>query len=80
MPEALFMVFQLDSKGAKEALFLVFRLESQGAGPCASSGGRLPAELFMVFLSDFTSAKVWIQKVQKCINLVDLVKSFQTSI
>ena len=27
-------------------------------GPCASSGGRLPEELFMVFLSDSKGAKV----------------------
>ena len=63
LPEALFMVFQLDSKGAKV-------LKPQGAkvlpqaslhccglmvsfpGPCASSGGRLPEALFMVFLSE----------------------------
>ena len=30
--------------------------------------GRLPEALFMVFY--------WIPKVQKCVNLVDLVKSF----
>ena len=31
MPEALFMVFRLDSKGAKEALLMVFLLDSKGA-------------------------------------------------
>ena len=41
-------------------------------GPCASSRGRLPGTLFMVFYR--------IPKVQKCIHLVDLVKSFQTGI
>ena len=42
---------------------------------CALSGGRLPEALFMVFLLDSKGAEV-----QKCENLVDLVKSFQTSI
>ena len=53
----------------------------------------MPEVLFMVFLSDSKGAKVaqmtlarsafhgfQIQKVQKRVNLVDLVKSFQTSI
>ena len=40
--------------------------------PCASSGGRLP-EAFFLF-SD------WNPKVQKHVNLVDLVKSFTQSI
>ena len=42
-------------------------------GPCASSGGRLPEALFMLFLLG--------SKVQKRVNdLVDLGKSFQTRI
>ena len=44
LPEALFMVFLLDSKGPK--------------GPFSSSGGRLPAALFMVFQLDSKAAKV----------------------
>ena len=42
--------------------------------PCASSGGRLPEAFFLV--SDWTHSS---PKVQKRVNLVDLVKSFQTS-
>ena len=54
----------------------VTRLASFFSGAlCALSGGRLPEALFMVFLLDSKGAKV-----QKCANLVDLVKSFQTSI
>ena len=65
-------------------------------GPCASSGGRLPEALLLVFRLESQGAKVlrpddacqkrfsWFldlnQKVQKCVHLVDLVKSFQTSI
>ena len=59
-------------------------------GPCASSGGRLPEALFMGFQLDSKGRKAcqkrflwffnWIPKVQKCANLVDLVKGFQTSI
>ena len=49
------------------------RLDSFFSGAlCVLSGGRLPEALFMVFY--------WIPKVQKRVNLVDLVKSFQTSI
>ena len=52
------------------------RLDSFFSGAlCALSGGRLPEALFMVFLLDSKGAKV-----QKCLNLVDLVKGFQTSI
>ena len=47
------------------------RLDSFFSGAlCVLSGGRLPEALFMVFY--------WIPKVQKFVNLVDLVKSFQT--
>ena len=42
-------------------------------GPCASSGGRLPPQRFSWFFN-------WIPKLQTCVNLVDLVKRFQTSI
>ena len=48
-------------------------------GPCASSGGRLPEALFMVFLLDSKGAEVY-PEVQECVHLLDLVKSFQTSI
>ena len=52
------------------------RLDSFFSGAlCVMSGGRLPAALFMVFLLDSKGAKD-----VKCVNLVDLVKSFQTSI
>ena len=45
LPAALFMVFQLDSKGAK-ALFLIFRLESQGAKACTSCRSRQDSRAF----------------------------------
>ena len=49
------------------------RLDSFFSGAlCVLSGGRLPEALFMVFLLDSKSSK-------KCVNLVDLAKSFQTS-
>ena len=65
LPEAFFLVFRLESKGAKasqgaKAFFLVFRLESQGV--------------------KFQKVQKWIQKVQRCVDLVDLVKSFATNI
>ena len=73
LPEAFFMVFQLDSKGTKGARvcqcapsFRDFpRLRCCGLiasfpGPCASSGGRLPEALFMVFQLDSKGAKACI--------------------
>ena len=53
------------------SVFLGFQIGTQGAKVFVLSGGRLPEALFMVFY--------WIPKVQKCLNLVDLFKSFQTS-
>ena len=54
----------------------LLRLDSFFFGAlCVMSGGRLPAELFMVFLLDSKGAKV----SESCYN-VDLIKSFQTSI
>ena len=40
LPEALFMVFLLDSKGVVEALFIVFQLDSKGAKVCKSCTSR----------------------------------------
>ena len=59
LPEALFMVFQLDSKGAKDG----FLSDSKGAKVCKS----YPIFNFGSFLPK-----------DACVNLVDLVKSFQT--
>ena len=56
LPEALFMVFLLDSKGAIG--FRRCKGKVSCPGPCASSGGRLPEALFMVFLLDSKGAKV----------------------
>ena len=61
----------------------LLRLDSFFSGAmCVMSGGRLPEALFLVFLLDSKGAwfSDWIPKVQTRINLVDLVKSFQTSI
>ena len=55
LPEALFMVFLLDSKGAK--VYSCRGLIASFPGPFASSGGRLPAALFMVFQFDSKGAK-----------------------
>ena len=49
LPEALFMVFLLDSKGAKVV---------SSPEPGASSGGRLPGALFLVFRLESQGAKV----------------------
>ena len=46
---------------------------------CVMSGGRLPEALFMVFLLDYKRAKVCKSQRRISVNLVDLVKSFQTS-
>ena len=57
------------------------RLDSFFSGAlCVLSRGRLPEALFMVFLLDSKGAKACIPKVHKRLHLVDLVKSFQTSI
>ena len=53
-------------------------------GQCASSGGRLPEALFMVFQLDSKGAEVCkssvlFSKRRISANLEDLVKSFQTS-
>ena len=57
------------------------RLDSFFSGAlCALSGGRLPEALFMVFLLDSKGAKVCKCKSCISVNLVDLVKSLQTSI
>ena len=55
----------------------VLRLDSFFSGaPCASSGGRLPEALFMVFQLDSKGAEV--RRIS--VNFVDLVKSFHASI
>ena len=51
------------------------RILDYGAVPCALSGGRLPEAFFLVFRLESQGAKVKDARV----NLVDLVKSFQTS-
>ena len=63
LPEALFMVFLMDSKGAKVCFV-------SGA---ASFVRRTLARSVFSWFSD------WSPKVRKCVNLVDLVKSFLTS-
>ena len=59
LPEALFMVFLLDSKGA-EAIFMVFQLDFEGANACTFCRSReeLSNEyLLLVFGSFF--CKMW---------------------
>ena len=47
MPEALFLVFRLESQGAK-ALFMVFRLESEGAKVCHKQEEKNIVQLLLV--------------------------------
>ena len=66
MPEPLFMVFRLDSKDAKVSLVALF------SAACFWPG-------LLLFKSGFSRFSDWIPKMQECVNLVDLVKSFLTS-
>ena len=84
LPEALFVVFLLDSKGAGRA-----------ACQCAPSFRDFPRHRCCGLIVSFRGRVLrpedacpkrfswffyWIPKVQKYVNLVDLVKGFQTSI
>ena len=78
LPEALFIVFLLDSKGAPS-----FRYSSRPRCVAAvrwfllRGCGLRPEDACKKRFSWFF---YWIPNVQKRVNLVDLVKSFQTSI
>ena len=54
-------------------------LECGAVQKCVSSGGRLPAALFMVFQLDSRGAVLFSER-RISVNLVDFAKSFQTSI